>query len=349
MGLIYFEWENCLIVPSRVLGYASGVKPEQSKSINSGTSSRRAFLGGSISAAALTAPGVLFADHHGAEKKDSIIRPPSSGKQILLSPKLGMIPKELDGKKLTLTERLSLAGEAGFDGVDFDQAGEHTEEEAREAVKKSGVFVHNAINHAHWSKRLTSANEEDRKQGVENISHCIRVSHAAGGNGVLIVIGSGSDGDEDEIVERCSHEIRSLIPLAASLGQPILFENVWNRMFYDHDAPPEQGPQKFIEFVDSFNSQWVGMYYDIGNHWKYGRPEEWIRGFGRRCVKLDVKGFSREQNKFTDIGEGDLPWKQVQNALHDINFTGWATAEVGGGNLERLTKVRKQMEEAFGL
>ena len=216
MGLIYFEWENCLIVPSRVLGYASGVKPEQSKSINSGTSSRRAFLGGSISAAALTAPGVLFADHHGAEKKDSIIRPPSSGKQILLSPKLGMIPKELDGKKLTLTERLSLAGEAGFDGVDFDQAGEHTEEEAREAVKKSGVFVHNAINHAHWSKRLTSANEEDRKQGVENISHCIRVSHAAGGNGVLIVIGSGSDGDEDEIVERGSHEIRSLIPLAAS-------------------------------------------------------------------------------------------------------------------------------------
>ena len=32
-----------------------------------------------------------------------------------------------------------------------------------------------------------------------------------------------------------------------------------------------------------------------------------------------------------------------------IEFTGWATAEVGGGGLERLTTVRKQMEEVFGL
>ena len=128
-----------------------------------------------------------------------------------------------------------------------------------------------------------------------------------------------------------------------------MIENVWNHMFYDHGAPPEQSPQEFINFVDSFNSQWVGMYYDIGNHWKYGQPGEWIRAFGRRCVKLDVKGFSRKNNKFTDIGEGDLPWKDVQKALQDINFTGWATAEVGGGNLQRLKKVRQQMVEAFGL
>ena len=315
--------------------------------MNQSLASRRNFLATSA-AAALTIPHGLKADHH--REKDSIIRPPASGKQILLSPKLGMLPKKLNGEDLTLVQRLSLAGDAGFDGVDFDQAGEHTEEEAREAVKKSGVFVHNAINHAHWSKRLTSANEADRNQGIKNIAHCIRVSHAAGGNGVLIVTGRASDGkNEKEVNERCAAGIRSLIPLAASLGQPILIENVWNHMFYDHGAPPEQSPQEFINFVDSFNSQWVGMYYDIGNHWKYGQPGEWIRAFGRRCVKLDVKGFSRKNNKFTDIGEGDLPWKDVQKALRDINFTGWATAEVGGGNLQRLKKVRQQMVEAFGL
>ena len=35
-----------------------------------------------------------------------------------------------------------------------------------------------------------------------------------------------------------------------------------------------------------------------------------IRAFGRRCVKLDVKGFSRAKNKFTDItsDEDDLPF-----------------------------------------
>lgn len=307
--------------------------------------SRRTFIAAGAATASLAIPGTLKADHHA---KKATVRPPS-GKQILLSPKLGMIASEIKGKKLSLTERLELAGEAGFDGVDFDQAGNFTEDEAREAVAKSGVFVHNAINHAHWSKRLTSAKEEDRKQGIANIEHCIRLSHAAGGNGVLIVVGNASDGDREEVEDRCRNEIRSLIPLAASLGQPILIENVWNRMFYDHNEPPEQSADKFVEFVDSFNSPWVGMYYDIGNHWKYGQPKEWIKAFGYRCVKLDVKGFSREKNRFTDIGAGDLPWKDVQDGLRDINFSGWATAEVGGGGLERLTKVRKQMEEAFGL
>ena len=282
---------------------------------------------------------------------------PKTNRKILLSCKLGMIPKKVDaqpgeegeGKKLTLAGRLALAGAAGFDGVDFDQAGKHTPEEARMAVLESGVFVHNAINHDHWKKRLTSADDEDRKIARENIEHCIRVSHASGGNGVLIVVGSGSDGPEGEIAERCRQEIRSLIPLAASLGQPILFENVWNKMFYDHDKGPDQGAERFVEFVDSFNSPWVGMYYDIGNHWKYGQPGEWIRAFGHRCVKLDMKGFSRAEGKFKDIGEGDLPWDQVRKALDDIGFTGWATAEVGGGGLERLTTVRKQMEKVLGL
>jgi len=305
--------------------------------------SRRHFL--SLGAASVALPTALRA---GDQAAPPLIRPPE-GNQILISPKLGMLPEEVGGKKLSLVERLELAGEAGFDGVDLDQAGAHTPEEAREAVLKSGVFVHNAINHDHWNKRLTSPNAGERAEGVANIAHCLRLSHAAGGSGVLIVVGRASDGDADEIEERCRTKIRSLIPLAASLGQHILIENVWNEMFYDHNAPPEQGPQQFIEFVDSFNSPWVGMYYDIGNHWKYGQPQEWIRGFGHRCVKLDVKGFSRAKDEFVDIGDGDLPWKQVQKALSDIGFAGWATAEVGGGGLARLKKVREQMQRAFGL
>lgn len=278
-----------------------------------------------------------------------IVTPPP-GKRILLSCKLGMLPKELGGKKLSVVERLLMAREAGFDGVDFDQAGEFTPEQTRDAVRESGVFVHNAINHAHWERRLTSANEADRTQGRANIEHCLRVSHAAGGSGVLIVVGRGSDGPEEIIEERARQEIQKLLPLAASLGQMILIENVWNQMMYDHDGPPEQTPERFIQFVDSFNSPWVGMYYDIGNHWKYGQPGQWIRAFGRRCVKLDVKGFSRAQSKFVDItgADDDLPWADVRKALDEIGFAGWATAEVGGGNVERLTQVREQMQRAFG-
>ncbi len=311
--------------------------------------SRRSFLvAGAVGTTAFAAGSASAV--HAAENASSIIEPPQ-GKRILLSCKLGMIAKKVDGRDLTLVERLKLAAAAGFDGVDFDEAGSFTAEQARDAVRESGVFVHNAINHAHWQQRLTSPKEEERAKGRSNIEHCLRVSHAAGGSGVLIVIGHGNDGPAEEIDERARQEIRKLLPLAASLGQPILFENVWNQMHYDHNSPPEQTPERFINFVDSFNSNWVGMYYDIGNHWKYGQPREWLKAFGRRAVKLDVKGFSRARNKFVDITseDDDLPWGEVQKGLDEIGFSGWTTAEVGGGGLERLTTVRKQMQKAFGL
>jgi len=314
------------------------------KSPKNPTYSRRGFL--TAGAASLVLPTLATA--RDAKPSPAVVAPPS-GKRLLLSVKLGMIADKIGEKKLTLAERLSLAGEAGLDGVDFDQAGGYTPEEARAAVQESGVFVHNAINHDHWNMRLTSAAAGERQKSRENIAHCIRVSHAAGGNGVLIVVGKGGDGPPEEIEERARQEIRALLPLAASLGQPILFENVWNQMFYDHDAPPEQSAERHVRFIDSFNSPWVGQYFDIGNHWKYGQPGDWIRAFGRRCVKLDVKGFSRAEGKFTDIGEGDLPWGEVRKALDDIQFTGWATAEVGGGGVERLKTVREQMQKAFGI
>jgi hexulose-6-phosphate isomerase len=307
---------------------------------------RRRFLAAGTASVAGSLAAVA---HTGSAQpgRASIVRPPA-GKRILVSCKLGMIADEADGKPIPLAGRLRIAAQAGFDGVDLDQAGRYTPEEARDAVRDSGVFVHNAINHDHWKYRLTSASDADRAQGRLNIEHCIRVSHAAGGSGVLIVIGKGEDGPEDVVVERCRQEIRKLLPLAASLGQYILVENVWNRMLYDHDAPPDQSADRLVEFVDSFDSPWVGMYYDIGNHWKYGQPGDWIRAFGRRAVKLDVKGFSRAKDEFVDIGEGDLPWGQVRQALDDIGFTGWATAEVKGGDVDRLTRVCAQMRTALG-
>ena len=314
------------------------------------TTNRRAFLtSGAIAAAAVTTMSSAAGSLAAKETPKVIIPPP--GKRILISCKLSMIASEESGKKIGLAERLKMAGEAGFDGVDFDEAGSFTVDQARTAVLDSGVFAHNAINHDHWNSRLTSPDESVRAKGVANIEHCVRVSHAIGGSAVLIVVGSGDDGPADVIDDRAREEIKKLIPLAASLGQSILFENVWNKMHYDHSAPPEQTPDRFIRFVDSFNSSWVGMYYDIGNHWKYGQPRVWLNAFGRRAVKLDIKGFSRAKNEFVDITseKDDLPWSEVQQGLKEIGFTGWTTAEVGGGGLERLTTVRKQMQKALGL
>jgi len=66
-------------------------------------------------------------------------------------------------------------------------------------------------------------------------------------------------------------------------------------------------------------------------------------------VKLDIKGFSRRKNAFVEIAsaDDDVPWGEVRQALADIGFAGWATAEVGGGDVAWLTEVRKQMERAL--
>ena len=174
-------------------------------------------------------------------------------------------------------------------------------------------------------------------------------THAVGGNTVLLVVGHGDDGPEQEIWPRSIDNIAQAIPLAAELGVYIAIENVWNHFLYDHNGGSDQTADMFVKYVDQFHSPWVGMQFDIGNHWKYGSPSEWIRTLGDRIVKLDVKGFSRQSGKFTKIGEGDLPWADVRQALVDIGYAGWVAAEVGGGDVNRLREVSINMDRAFAL
>ena len=161
--------------------------------------------------------------------------------------------------------------------------------------------------------------------------------------------GHGKDGSEEEVWKRCLDNVSQAIPLAAELGVYIAIENVWNHFMYDHFGDHTQTAQKYVQFVDELNSPWVGLQFDIGNHWKYGSMGDWIRQLGKRIVKLDLKGFSRAQDDFTKIGEGDLDWADVRKALLEIQFTGWAAAEVRGGDLDRLKEISANMDQVFGL
>ncbi len=83
-------------------------------------------------------------------------------------------------------------------------------------------------------------------------------------------------------------------------------------------------------------------YFDIGNIQRFGKPAEWIRTLGKRIVKLDVKDWG-VKNGFSKIGEGDVDWPEVRKALKEINYSGWATAEVKGGDKERCAEILKNM------
>ena len=257
--------------------------------------------------------------------------------------KIGMI--KVDGG---LTAKFRAAKEAGFDGVELSAPG-YDIAEVRQAIADSGLPVDGNVCASHWKIRHTSADDATRAQALEDLKQALRDTHAIGGHTVLLVVGKGEDGPEAEIWDRSIENIAKAIPLAAELGVAIAIENVWNQFCYNHDGGADQTAEKFVKYVDAFNSPWVGMQFDIGNHWKYGSMGDWIRQLGKRVIKLDVKGFSRAESKFTPIGQGDIDYADVRKALHEINFHGWLAAEVAGGDFDYLKGVAQEMDVAFGL
>lgn len=257
--------------------------------------------------------------------------------------KIGMV--KVDG---TLTDKFKAAKAAGFDGIEMNAPGMNVEE-TKQAIKESGLPVDGTVNSTHWSVRHTDPDASVRAKALESLKSAIRGTHAVGGTTALLVVGHGKDGDEDEIWKRSIDNISKAIPLAEELKIHIAIENVWNHFLYDHQGDSSQDASKFVKFVDELNSEWVGMQFDIGNHWKYGSMGDWIRQLGNRIVKLDLKGFSRAADKFTKIGEGDLDWADVRKALLEIKYEGWAAAEVGGGGPDRLKEVSANMDKVFGL
>ncbi len=274
----------------------------------SGLSRRRFLL--ATGAAVASTPVLSFA------KRGSDF---SLQRRLFKTLKIGMVRV-----KGPLTGKFKAAKAAGFDGIEMNSPGMNVAE-TKEAIAESGLPVDGTVCSSHWSIRHTDPNPETRAKALEHLQQAIRDTHAVGGHTALLVIGHGKDGTEKEIWKRSIDNIQLALPLAAELGIHIAIENVWNHFLYDHQGGPDQNADKFVKYVDELNSPWVGMQFDIGNHWKYGNTGDWIRALGKRIVKLDAKGFSRKKG----------------------NFIGWCAAEVGGGGPDRLKEVVANMNRVF--
>ena len=257
--------------------------------------------------------------------------------------KIGMV-----GVEGSLTDKFKAAKAAGFDGVEMNSPGMNIEE-TKKAISDSGLPVDGTVISTHWSIRHSSKKAEERATALEHLRGAIRDTRAVGGNTALLVVGHGNDGTEEEVWQRSIENIAKALPDCARHGVYIAIENVWNHFGYDHGGDHTQSAEKYVKFCDELNSPYVGMQFDIGNHWKYGSMGDWIRQLGKRIVKLDLKGFSRAEDKFKKIGEGDLDWADVRKALKEINYYGWAAAEVGGGPSERLKEISANMDRVFAL
>lgn len=306
--------------------------------------SRRKFV--QASSAACLVPALSASLSPAIARATSAAESPATVQEeprIWKSLKIGMV--KVEG---SLTDKFNAAKAAGFQGIELDSPGFEVTD-AKKAIEETGFPVEGTVCSTHWQIRHTSPDADQRSQALNDLQKAIRDTDAVGGNTVLLVVGHGNDGPEDEIWPRAIENISKALPLAARLGITIAIENVWNHFLYDHQGDANQSADKFARFCDDLNSPWVGMQFDIGNHWKYGDCGDWIRTLGNRIVKLDIKGYSRANNDWAKLGEDDIDWADVRSALDEINFSGWVAAEVSGGGPDRLREISDAVSTSMGL
>ena len=246
--------------------------------------------------------------------------------------------------EMPLLEKFKLSKEVGFDGISLFAPDRFDVSEACEAQEKTGLLIHNVNNAVHWKKRLSDPDPAVRAESLDAMRGAIEFAHRVGASSILQVIGKVTDPEHEnheQVWERSTAEIRKALPLAAKLGVRILCENVGNGFCED--------PNEWAKYVDQFGSPWVGAFFDIGNHHRFGGAEAWIRALGTRIVKLDVKDHDLTAGRNCNLFDGDVDWQKVRDELARLEFTGWATAEVQGGDKDRLREVAERMDRALGL
>ncbi len=233
----------------------------------------------------------------------------------------------------TPLEKLQLLKDLGFDGVEPNYK-EVDMGELAKASEATGISVHGIVRG--WS--------------FDEIDSCIDQAKEIGATSVLIVAGK-----VDENMPYAKNYTETMEQMkragdhAAKQEVHLLVENVWNNFLLS--------PLEMARYIDEVDNPWVGAYFDVGNLVRNGWPEHWIPVLGKRIVKLDIKEFSMDKMKNeglwkgfdVEIGEGSIDWEAVRRELALLNFEGWATAEVGGGDRERLADIAARMDRVLDL
>jgi L-ribulose-5-phosphate 3-epimerase len=234
--------------------------------------------------------------------------------------------------KLSIEDKFRLVKDIGYDGIELRSTHADQEKEFIKARDKTGLPIHGLVN---------SSNPD--------ISGAIEFCAAVGGDGVLITAPYDKKRPLMDSWKERQAIIRKALPAAEKHRVKILVENVWAGFLISAlDAE---------RFIDEIANPWFGCYFDVGNNVRWGIPEHWILVLGKRIGKLDIKewdeGLHRTEGLrkgFTKpLGEGTINWANVRKALKQIGYSGWATAEVGNADRERLADIAQRMDKILDL
>ncbi len=278
---------------------------------------------------------------------------PGSTKAASAGPKMPIkksLKYSMVEEKMPIADQFRMLVDIGFDGVEMDSPSDVDRNEVLAAKEKTGLEIPGVVNSAHWKSPLSDPDPAVRARCVAATETALRDCQAYGGTTVLLVPGVVNETvSYADAYQRAQQEIRKLLPVAEETGVKIAFENVWNNFLLS--------PLEAARFVDELESDMVGWYFDVGNVVRYGWPEHWITALGDRILKLDVKEYSRKKQQDegiwkgfeVELMEGDCHWPAVNQALTDIGYAGWASAEVPGGDRKRLRQISEKMDAIFGL
>ncbi len=271
---------------------------------------------------------------------------------------------------------------AGFDGIEVShwEASVDEARQTRNLVEKHGLRIHSVMRG--WTN-VNNSDSEKVAADIKSVETAIRAAAAFGASTVLLVpcrvggmampeawdfdidfdpktltvktVAAGDNSSFADYIaaqnlatEASRRAVETLIPTAAKEGVIIAVENVWNNLWCT--------PEFFAAFVKSFDNPWVKTYFDLGNHTKYSRCEEWLKALGSSIVKLHIKGFAVNEVKgkrgggpggWTPVNAASIDWKNVRKTLNEIGYQGWITVEPAGGNLTE-EEHSKFLDEYFG-
>jgi hexulose-6-phosphate isomerase len=234
---------------------------------------------------------------------------------------------------------------AGFDGISLTGPGVYDADEVKRARDRHELPVHNINVTAHWDVRLSDPDPAVREDALRNTIGAIEFAREVGASTVLQVVGKVTDPEREnaaQVGERSAEQLRKALPAASRHGVRIACENVANGFAYTI--------AEWKDYLEAFQSPWIGAFFDIGNFDRFdGGAAAWIRALGPLVFKLDVKDHDHAAEKNCDLFKGNVDWPAVRAAIDAIGYSGWATAEVRGGDAAQLTVVDRDMRKALGI
>ncbi len=264
----------------------------------------------------------------------------------------------LEAKK-PISEAMQEAKELGFDAIELCIGSqgvlthEATQSQCEDIVAeamKIGIEISSVASGESWGCSPTANDADIRKKIIDFTCKALQITKWFGIDAYLYVPGAVSvfflpDAEVipyDVCYERASEAIKQILPTAEDNGVTIAVENVWNKFLLS--------PLEMRDFIDSFNSPFVGSYFDAGNVLLTGYPDQWIKILGERIKRVHVKDFKTSVGTaegFVDMLEGDVDFKAVKKALAEIGYDGYVTAEMLPFELGRPEKTAEAMKQIF--